>query len=233
MKTRHLIVVTTGLLCGLLGASGPASAQSIEEKLRAALRTTTEQLRQLEDTQAQLQADKTSAEQQRDKALADLKQAQSQLAATQGKSSGEAAAQSALSAEKASHAQDTQQLAKYKSSYEELLAVSRTRDAERTQAQTDLKTRDTQLQTCQARNSQLYQVGQDILNAYEHVGFGTFLASREPFAQSARVKYDDIAQRYGDQLYDGRFDPAARPATAATATAASAAGAASTSAAQK
>jgi DNA repair exonuclease SbcCD ATPase subunit len=228
MNTRHLIVVTAGLLCGVLYTATPAMAQSIEEKLRSALRSTTEQLRQLQDTQSQLQADKSNAEQQRDKALADLKQAQADLAAAKGKSGADVAAERALSSEKASHAQDVQQLAKYKSSYEELLTVSRARDAERTQAQTELKARDTQLQTCEAKNAQLYQVGQEILNAYEHVGLGSFLASRQPFAQSARVKYDEIAQRYGDQLYGGKFDPAARPAKSATAPATAPAAAAAT-----
>ena len=54
---------------------------------------------------------------------------------------------------------------------------------------------------------------------------GTLFSSRQPFAQSARVKYDDIAQRYGDALYAGKYDPAARP-VAATPAPASASGAA-------
>ncbi|KAF1855347.1 hypothetical protein Lal_00005360 [Lupinus albus] len=63
-----------------------------------------------------------------------------------------------------------------------------------------------------ARRTQceLYRVGHEILDAYEHVGIGTFFSSRQPFAQSARVKYDDLAQRYGDALYAGKH---ARPAT--------------------
>ena len=99
--------------------------------------------------------------------------------------------------------QDAKSLAKYKSSYEDLLAVSRARDAQHTQLQKDVAARDTQLKTCQAHNAELYRVGHEILDAYEHVGLGTLFSSRQPFAQSARVKYDDIAQRYGDALYAG------------------------------
>lgn len=223
MKTRYLNVAAGGLLSALLFASGLASAQSIEDRLRSTLRSTTEQLRQLQDAQSQLQADKSAAEQQRDKALADLKAAQAELAAAKGKSGAQAAAERSLAAEKTSHAQDAQQLAKYRSSYEDLLTVSRARDGERTQAQTELKARDTQLQACEEKNAQLYQVGQDILNAYEHVGLGAFLKSRQPFAEGVRVRYDEIAQRYGDQLYAGKFDPAARAAAPATAAASSAA----------
>ncbi|WP_434115664.1 hypothetical protein [Paraburkholderia caffeinilytica] len=214
---KHRVIVAAGTAAVWFCAMTPASAQSIEDKLRTQLRSTTQELRQLQDTQAQLQADRTAAEQQRDKALADLKQAQADLAAAKGKSGAEANAERALTAEKSSHAKDAQQLEKYRSSYEELLALSRSRDAERTQLQALGNTQAEQLRTCEAKNAQLYQVGQEVLNAYEHVGLGSFLSSREPFAQGARVKYDEIAQRYGDQMYAGRFDPAAKAASPASA----------------
>lgn len=223
MKTRHLIVMGSALLCGLELAAGPASAQSIEDRLRGQLRSTTEQLHQLQDSQSQLQTDKTVAEQQRDKALADLKQAQAELAAARGKSTAEVAAERELASEKTSHAADSQQLAKYKSAYEELLTLSRSHE---TQAQTELKASQTQLQTCEAKNVQLYKVGHEILDAYEHVGFGTVLKSREPFAQGARVKYDMIAQDYGDNLYAGRYDPRATPPVGSASAAAAPAAAA-------
>ncbi|WEY41273.1 hypothetical protein [Paraburkholderia sp. SUR17] len=212
-RTRHAMIAA-GLAGGLFFAATGAGAQSIEDKLRSQLRSTTQELRQLQDNQTQLQADKTAAEQQRDQALAQVKDLQTQLAAAKGQSGAEAEARRALAEERASHTRDTQQLAKYKTSYEDLLAVTKTRDAQRTQLQNDVKTRDTQLQTCEAQNADLYRVGHEILQAYEHVGIGTFLSSRQPFAESARVKYDDIAQRYGDALYAGKYDPAARPAAA-------------------
>jgi DNA repair exonuclease SbcCD ATPase subunit len=230
MKLRYFNLLAGGLMCGSLFTALPASAQSIEDRLRSQLRETTEQLHQLQDSQSQLQADKTVAEQQRDKALADLKQAQADLAAAKGKSPAEAETERSLAAEKASHAQDSQQLAKYKSAYEDLLGVSRSRDTERTQLQTTLKGQQTQLQTCEAKNVQLYQVGHEILDAYEHVGLGTVLSSREPFAQSARVKYDMIAQNYGDTLYAGKYDPRAVAPAGASATQAAASSSASAAA---
>lgn len=230
MRLRYFNLVAGGLLCGSLFSVLPASAQSIEDRLRDQLRETTVQLRQLQDNQSQLQADKTVAEQQRDKALADLKQAQADLAAAKGKSPAEAEIEHSLATEKASHAQDSQQLAKYKSAYEDLLTLSRSRDAERTQLQTTLKGQQTQLQTCEAKNGQLYQVGHEILDAYLHVDLATVLKSREPFVQSARVKYDTIAQNYGDTLYAGKYDPRALPPAAASAAQAAASSAAGASA---
>ena len=48
--------------------------------------------------------------------------------------------------------------------------MSRARDAQHTQLQKDVAARDTQLKTCQAHNAELYRVGHEILDAYEHVG---------------------------------------------------------------
>ncbi len=218
MKTAQHAKIAVALLSAALLAAGSAHAQSVDDKLRSQLRSTVQELRQLQDNQAQLQSDKAAAEKQRDDALAQVKDLQAQLAAAKGESSAEAAARRALAQEKTSHAEDAKQLAKYKASYEDLLTVSRARDAERTQLQGEIKARDTQLQSCEAKNADLYRVGHEILDAYEHVGIGTFFASREPFAQSARVKYDEIAQRYGDALYAGKYDPNARtvPAVAAS-----------------
>ncbi|MBN3791671.1 hypothetical protein [Burkholderia sp. Ac-20353] len=223
MNTAQHALVAAALAGALLSAAGSAGAQSIEDKLRGQLRSTVQELRQLQDAQAQLQAEKTAAEQQRDAALTQLKAAQAQAAAAKGESSGEAAAKRALAQERSAREQDAQALAKYKSSYEDLLTVSRARDAQHTQMQTEISARDTQLKTCAAHNAELYRVGHEILDAYEHVGIGTFFASRQPFARAARVKYDDLAQRYGDALYAGKYDPAARPAVAANAAAAAAA----------
>ncbi|KVO11079.1 hypothetical protein WJ74_16220 [Burkholderia ubonensis] len=220
MKTTQHAIVAAGLAGALLLAAGGAGAQGIEDKLRSQLRSTVQELRQLQNGQAQLQADKTAAERQRDDALAQLKAAQAQLAAAKGQSGGEAAARRALAQERAAREQDAQALAKYKASYEDLLAVSRARDA---QQQGEIRARDTQLKTCQAHNAELYRVGREILDAYEHVGIGTLFASRQPFAAAARVKYDDLAQRYGDALYAGKYDPAARAANPASATAAASA----------
>jgi len=221
MKTDQHVLFAASLAASLATvlatAAGPASAQSMEDRLRSQLRETVQQLRQLQDNQAQMASDKAAADQARDKALGDLKQAQDELAAARGESGGAAAAKHALAEEKSAHERDAQQLAKYRSSYEELAATSRTRDTERTQLQTAIRARDTQLQTCEAKNADLYRVGHEILDAYEHVGLGTLIGSREPFAQGARVKYDEIAQRYGDALYGAKYDPHAQPAAHATA----------------
>jgi hypothetical protein len=209
MKTRDWIMIAV-----LGGCAGLAQAQSLEEKLRTQLRATTQQLRELQDRQG---ADRAQLEQQRDRALADLKDAQAELAKLKGQGRGDAAAARELAAMRGARAQDEKQLAQLRGERDALRAQQAAREADAARAQAEGQARGAQLARCEAKNAALYAVGQEILSAYEQVGFGTFLRSREPFAQGARVKYDDIAQRYGDRLYDGKYDPrAAVPASGAT-----------------
>jgi DNA repair exonuclease SbcCD ATPase subunit len=219
MGFRNVLLGIGVLVGGLVIAAPPAGAQSIEDRLRSQLRSTTEQLHELQDGQAQLQAQLTSAQQDRDKAQADLKQAQAALAEAKGQSGAAAQAEHALTAERASHAKDSAELAKTRSDFESLLAQSRTSEAAARESTAQLKVRDAALQTCEAKNARLYDLGHQILDAYEHVGLGTFFKSREPFAQATRVKYDQIAQDFGDKLYDDKFNPDARQAAAPAAAA--------------
>ncbi len=76
---------------------------------------------------------------------------------------------------------------------------------------------------CEAKNAQLYAVGQEILRAYETVDLGTVMISRQPFAAQSRVKFEQIAQAYGDKLYEGRYVAGAAPAAASEPAAQSAA----------
>ena len=61
-----------------------------------------------------------------------------------------------------------------------------------------------------AKNREMYQAGKDILNAYERVSTGDMMAMRQPFARSARVKFEEQAQEYGDKLYDAQVRPRPR-----------------------
>jgi chromosome segregation ATPase len=201
----------------LIGLAVPlsAAAQSLEDRLRSQLRTTTQQLHEAQDAQAQLQTQLSAAQQARDQALADLKSSQ----AARARTAETDAAQRALAAERASHAQDSARLARSRADYEALVAQARANETTARDAAARDKTRDAALQQCEAKNLRLYALGHEVINAYEHVSLSSFLASRQPFAQASRISYDRIAEEYGDVLQAARFDPNARP-VAASATAA-------------
>lgn len=214
MNTRSHTPLKLGLAL-LLGASiaSAASAEGMEERLRAQLRSTTQQLQALQSEQAQAAAARTAAEGQLAAAQAQIKQLTAELAKAKGQAEQLAGQQDSLrSAAQAQVAASTLQVGKFKQAYDELLARARGIESARAQLATDLATRDEQVQQCTAKNQQMYQVAKDILEAYEKIDVSDVMKIRQPFAGSARVKFEELAQTYGDALYKTHFDAAMVPA---------------------
>jgi uncharacterized protein YhaN len=212
--------VTLALCCG---AAQAQKTPSIEDRLREQLRSTTQQLQSLQSEQAQANAAKTSAEQQRDAALAQVKELQGQLSKAAGAANALADQQDKVQAAARSQVEQADaQLGKYKQAYDDLLKLARGKEAERQKTQASLTERDEQLAMCTDRNKQMYSAGQDILKAYEGISTGDIMKIRQPFAQGARVKFEEAAQAYGDKLYNSKYDPrmpvpSAKPGAAAAA----------------
>ncbi|MFS8977543.1 hypothetical protein [Cupriavidus necator] len=214
------------LLALVAGTVQAQQGQSMEERLRNQLRITTSQLQQAQAELAALKAGVQRAGDGGDAASMkkELDAARAQLAAERGArdkladTARQAQQQSQAVAEKAGG-----QIAQYRGAYDELLRMARGLDAERQRLATEATARQAALARCETANAQLYAVGQDILRAYETVDIGTVLAARQPFAAQSRVRYEQIAQEYGDKLYQGRFDaragaePPAEPTAAAAA----------------
>ncbi|MCZ8390251.1 DNA repair protein [Achromobacter xylosoxidans] len=210
------LAAAVALCAAGLSVALPAQAESMEERLRAQLRSTTQQLQQLQSEQAQVNAAKAAAEAQRDAAQKELVALRSQLASAKGQAEKlagqqEAVMESAQAQVAASHAQ----LGKFKGAYDELLTLSRAKEAERQTLARTLAQRDTEAKACIAKNREMYEAGKEILNAYERIGTGGILAMKQPFAGSARVKFEEQAQAYGDRLYDAQVGATAPAAPAA------------------
>jgi colicin import membrane protein len=217
---RTLASALAGGCLLLAGAAQAQQAPSMEDRLRAQLRITTEQLQQAQDELAALKAARAPAGTAAPSA--DVEKLKKEL-------EREREARKALEGSNRQVAQDARtaveksgtQLAQYRSAYDELLKLARTSEAERQRLATEAAGQRTALDQCEAKNAQIYSVGKEILDAYESVGLGTVLGARQPFAAQSRVKLDEAAQQYGDKLYQGRFDrrsvtaPAAEPAPAA------------------
>ena len=198
-----------------------AQQPSMEERLRAQLRATTTQLQQTQAQLAQLQAagGNAPASDASKKELADLRaQLDAERVRTRQLSEGSAAAhrEAQTVADKANV-----QITQLRAAYDELLRRARASEAERQKLAAASTTQQNALEQCGAKNAKLYAVGQEVLNAYESMDVTTVIAARQPFATRSRVKYEQIAQEYGDKLYDGRFDPRAvtTPAPASDASA--------------
>lgn len=181
-------------------------AQSLEEQLRAQLRDARSQLQDLQGNQAQWQAQKATLEQERDQAKKALEAAQAELKKPQGPSTHDVAA---LATERAARESAEAENKRLQAIVADNEAKAREQAGRNTSVATELSAAQAQVERCTAKNQQLYAVANEILDAYSHIGFGTVLSSREPFAASARVKLENAAQAYGDRLYEQRYDPRA------------------------
>lgn len=196
-------------ICGLvlaLVATG-ASAEGMEERLRTQLRSTTAQLQALQSDQAQAAAARIAAENQARQAQVQIKQLSADLDKVRGVAEQLAGQQQSLHSQaQAQVAASAEQTGKFKKAYEELLVLARGKETERARLQAQLSERDTQVQQCSAKNQQMYGVAQELLAAYEKIDVAEVMSIRQPFASGARVKFEELAQGFGDSLYNSRFD---------------------------
>ncbi|MBV4545999.1 MULTISPECIES: DNA repair protein [Pseudomonas] len=201
MNTRFLAL---GL--GLLIATG-ANGEGMEERLRTQLRSTTQQLQALQSQQAQASAAQLAAQNEAKAAQAQIKQLTAELAKAKGLAEQLAGQQQSLHSQaQAQVAASAEQTGKFKKAYDELLVLARGKEAERAKLQAQLAERDTQVQQCSAKNQQMYGVAKQILTAYENIDVAEVMKIRQPFSGSARVKFDELAQGFGDELYKTQFD---------------------------
>ncbi|WP_312999238.1 DNA repair protein [Pseudomonas sp.] len=201
MNTRFLAL---GL--GFVIATG-ANAEGMEERLRTQLRSTTQQLQSLQSQQAQASAAQLAAQNEARAAQAQIRQLTAELAKARGLAEQLAGQQQSLHSQaQAQVAASAEQTGKFKKAYDELLVLARGKEAERTSLQAQLAERDTQVQQCSAKNQQMYGVAKQILTAYENIDVAEVMKIRQPFAGSVRVKFDELAQGFGDELYKTQFD---------------------------
>jgi chromosome segregation ATPase len=191
---------------GLLLTQG-ASAEGMEERLRTQLRSTTQQLQALQSQQAQASAAQVAAESQAKAAQAQIKQLTAELAKVKGVAEQLAGQHDSLQNQAQAQAvASSEQIGKFKKAYEELLVMARGKEAERARLETQLAERDTQMQQCSVKNQQMYGVAKEILAAYEKIDVAEVMKIRQPFAGAARVKFEELAQGFGDELYKTQFD---------------------------
>jgi chromosome segregation ATPase len=200
------------LLCGV-AVCGHASAEGMEERLRAQLRSTTSQLQALQSEKAQGTAARAAAENEARQAQEQVKQLTAELAKARGiaeqlageQQSVRSQAQAQMSAQAAA---SQEQVGKFKQAYDELLGMARAKETERARLQAQLTERDTQVQQCAVKNQQMYDVAKSILADYEKIDVAQVMKIRQPFASGARVKFEEMTQQLGDDLYKTHFDAA-------------------------
>ena len=207
-KTR-LPVLLLMLLAGAAQAQGQ-KGQSMEERLRAELRNVTAQLQQTRGELELLKAKGAPVATAAPVAAPASDGLKKELARSQSQLAQERAQREKLAAEQQRGAAAAQEaaasLAQLRQASEQLAATGKQLAAERARLDGEVTAQRGALARCESKNAQLYATGQDILQAYESLNVLDVMKARQPFAAQSRVKLEQIAQQYGDQLYQGRFD---------------------------
>jgi hypothetical protein len=217
MRRSSLAAWSALLVAATALAAGPAGAQSLDDKLRAQLRTVLGQLHDLQNAQADLQAQKAAAEQERDALKAKVG-----TGGRGAKPSAEprtAALQAELDQAKADNARLTEavqqaqaETAKYKDAYSKVVESNQQIHAERDLAAQQSASLTQSLADCETKNIELVKISRDVLAAYTKVGVGDALKRGEPMIGLKRVQMERIAQDYGDKVYEAKFDARMAPA---------------------
>jgi chromosome segregation ATPase len=192
----------------------------MEAQLRAALRGTTTQLRDLQDEQATSQAKQAELTKQNEALRQQVETLTRQLAGPSGSAPGakptldRAALDQAvnefnhkIAAQNETIGQLNDALEKWKSAYNEAASVARSKEAERVQLSAKVDGATQQETSCEAKNTALFKIGNEILDRYQHMDLGDVLGSREPFTGIERVKLQNIVQDYHGKLLDQKVGP--------------------------
>lgn len=210
MKVPLLLLAAA--LC-LLTQGAQAQSDSAEDRTRDALRQTTLQLRQAQDENADLRAKLQAQEQQ----LAQLMQNAAAAKAPAPMNAAELAklrqsleAQSADAAALRQQLDDAQKtLAQWQQGYQQAADLARSRDAEAKKYESLYHDTDTREQSCEQKNAELLNLGNELLDRYKNKGVWESLGDDEPFTRIHRVRLEKLAQDYHARLLDQK---AASPA---------------------
>jgi chromosome segregation ATPase len=181
--------------------SGEARADTETDRLREALRSATAQTRQLEDQRTASQAKLADAEKEKaalkaqvDAAKAEVRQIEKQQ-------------REAVDEFNKRLTERDETLEKWKTAYEEAATVARTKDAERAKFEGEANTYKASAKSCQAKNTQMFKAGNELLHEYKAITIGDTIVAREPVLGLRRVEIQNKLQATNDKILDQKATP--------------------------
>jgi chromosome segregation ATPase len=197
--------------------AGPAAGQeNTEARLRAALRTATAQVRELQDQNAMLMAQQAEAERERSALTQRVAASQREADALRQQivfaraTTDQTAAQLATQKESQARVDAANQatFARLQAEYNETVQMARTRDADATRFEATVLQLRGRAQACEAKNSELSKFGMELVDLIgDRNAFGSprYL---EPIIRTKRVQIETMMQDYEDKI---RANEIARP----------------------
>src|ERR1700761_9331082 len=200
-KMRRALVAAVALVALAGAAPVRADDNGPEARLRAALKTATARIRELEDQNAQLQAKQAAAD--RDKLEFTQKAAAADKELGELRKQGETD-KAALDQAAATQKSQGASIAKLQESYGKTTEQLRTRDADAKQLDGVVAKLRPQLKSCEDKNAELYKIGEEVLDLYDKQDVFD-LASREPITKLKRVEIENAIQDYEDKMRDNEI----------------------------
>ncbi|RFC50505.1 MAG: hypothetical protein DUW69_000579 [Verrucomicrobia bacterium] len=200
------LVLCTVLPAAWLAAAEPANPEL--DRMRAALRDTTAQLRSSQAELAGLQATQAAITDEK-KTLAEKYDAlKKQIVADRTVTDKTVTTLNAeLAEQKAAAARLTEAWEKSKTTGAKAAEAARAAETEVARLKAEAIVRDRRSADLQAKNLALYLTGNEILTRYEEFSFGNALKAKEPFVGLSRTKLENLVQDYQDKLLDQRAKP--------------------------
>ncbi len=222
MRRAITAAILSLAVTGVVQVPGVAHAQSLEDRLRSQLVAVNGRLQELQNNQAALIAQKTSAEAERDALKRRLATAEARARGAQRDAGGPQLAQYKAQADQAIQAktQGEADLVAARAQIDRLTQQVRDDQAERERLSSQLTEARAGAEAAKAKNAQAIGVAREVLDAYSRVTVADVMGRREPFIGLKRVQIEQLEQDYGDRLYGARLDvpagktptpPAAKP----------------------
>ncbi len=195
-----------------IGQHAAFADATTEAQLRAALQSSTAQIAALQDQVANLQASQAPDVAIIEALRGQLQNLQSGKGGNTGTAADKAKDDSAMAALKKQLAARNAALANSQSAYATASGAATAASNENAALKAQLGTSNSSLASCQTKNAELFNLGNQILDAYSHKDdlFGS-IANREPFTGLKRVELENIVQDDRDKLMDNHIISATAP----------------------
>jgi chromosome segregation ATPase len=197
-SNRRYSVAVVGLAAMLL-AQLPASGQ-VQRSGGGEAQKIMQQYQQVAAEKTALQAQVTQMKKDLDAAKAELDSVKKERDAAKAHMgvSSVAVAQATNAKQAAEHGleQSKQRMNELVGKFREMATTLKDVEADRTKLNKDLTERNAAFDKCAASNLQLYEINNEILDRYEHVGLFTKASATEPFTKITRVRIENLADEY-------------------------------------
>jgi hypothetical protein len=190
------VLLALMLTCLWPGGRAHAQAGGELDRLRGALRQLTAQVRTLEDQRAAMQAKQAESDREKEQLNQQINGLKAQLKDAQD------AQQQAVEEFNRRLTERDETLDKWRAAYEEAATVARAKEAERARLEGDVATYKARTTSCEAKNTRLMKVSNQILTNYRNLNLGDVMAIKEPMIGIGAVNHQNKVQDCRDLILD-------------------------------